>query len=378
MSQYKEFKELGTSTKTVMVYCNVSFNIETLFENLPITIVDVPLTKKKKLPDMKKVKAPKGTLISLRYMNKFRGINTKPNAPEKVSNYFLNQVTCILSLGDKNLHIMVFKDKFKIAGCKEQSQSIEAIQILWKLMNNVEDSTNVREKEYPSFIFDVVMTNVDFKLGLQIDRKKLNNLMNDQKYKDIVHMSRFETTGNTNVNIKLFCEKPKDFFYKCMIIKKDKIVFRKLSENIYAKNKNKKKYTTFLVFRSSKVIESGRYFESMKNGYDFFIDIIKDHKNDVEEKIKVLDNAYVHTENVQKQFQTFNFPELVKNIKQKKTLLSDYPLQLQTFVSKLPKKCTSCNSLWWKSASLKNFDILCGECNESVTDLTDIKDLIAF
>lgn len=278
----KKFDDLSTSTKTIMVHTNINFDFKILFNELNITNIEVPLTKKKKLPDMKKIKAPHNTIISLRHGNNFRGIKT--NAKTNSQNYFLNQLSCILSLGDKLLHIMIFKDKLKIAGSKEDDHSIKAIELLWGHISKIKDSYKLIDNNKPTFIFDVVMNNVDFKLGFEIDRIKLNNLLNNEKYKDMIYMSRFETTGNTNVNIKMFSNKPEKHLYTRLILN-DTPVIDKVTENIYDSNKkNKNKYTTFLVFRSSKVIESGRFYNSMKDSYNFFINIINENKNLIKEQ----------------------------------------------------------------------------------------------
>lgn len=277
-----------------MAYSNVSFDIKTIYTKLPVLEVEVPLTKKKRIPDLKKVKAPYGSIISLRHGNDYRGIVTKPVLNTK--NFFLNQVSCVLSLtvtSIKNLHIMMFKDSLKIAGCKSTSQAIEAVELLWDAVKKIKDSYTITDNSPPTFIFDTVMTNVDFKLGFNIDRKKLNNLVNDKKYKHLIQGSRFETTGNTNVNIKLYSHQPDDFRYQCLTIDKTPIV-TSVPENKYAKKKQRKNTTTFLVFRSSKVIESGRFIENMRNGYDEFIKIISENRHLIEEKINKEDEEYVH------------------------------------------------------------------------------------
>lgn len=392
MERSKSFDDLGISTKTVMVYGNIEFDIEKLYNEMPITIVDVPLTKKKKLPDMKKVIAPYNTIISLRYKNEFRGIATKQiSKEEKSSNYFLNQVTCILSLGEKNLHIMVFKNKLKIAGSKETDQAFKAVELLWKHICKVKDGFKMKDKNPPKFIFDTVMTNVDFKLGFKIDRKKLNNLMNDYKYRNLVHMSRFETTGNTNVNIKMHCIIPENFKYDCMTIehgKKPK--FSKVPENLYddKKTKKKEKYTTFLVFRSSKVIESGRFYESMKNGYNYFIDIINQNKDSIEEKIKADGETYVHQEAIKsaqnvETLKRWNLPpqfelqNVIKNIQLQKKKISDYPVSLHKLIKSIPEKCPKCRSkLWWKETYMDDVMLICGKCNCNVmNDISEYVDI---
>ena len=262
-----DFDQLKTSTRTVMVYSNISFDLMKIFNNVHITPVDTPLTKKKKNVDKKRLIAPYGSIISIQKGNLFRGIdirkskkhwcaancgetvqrgkkivkiNTITEVPlliegtdiheikyycsqckkyytlkqlKKITN-FLNQVTIVLSIGSVILNIMMFKDNFKIAGCKEDNDAVEAAMILWQeYITRIHDGWTSRpqfEKEDPRFLFRLVMRNVDFKLGFFIDRKALNMLMNSEKYSDRVFMSQCETTGHTNVNIKCIPDNLKD------------------------------------------------------------------------------------------------------------------------------------------------------------------------
>ena len=68
------FDELSTSTATIMVYSNVTFDISALFHSIPITFINAPFTKKKKNIDKKKLKAPYGAIISLQHGVYVRGI----------------------------------------------------------------------------------------------------------------------------------------------------------------------------------------------------------------------------------------------------------------------------------------------------------------
>lgn len=296
--KYKKFEELGISTQTIMVYSNIQFNIPVLFKKLPITHVSVPLTKKRKLPDMKKVTAPFGCIISLRHKNAFRGIITKPDMlqSDQRGTYFLNQVTCVLSLGNKNLHIMIFNNKLKIVGNKDIDHAIRAVEILWSYIKQIKSSYTLADPDTaPNFVFDSVMTNVDFKLGFKIDRRELNNLMNSPEFSDFIHLSRFETTNSTNVNIKMYAQPPSNLSFRAIDIIGDKTIKKFVSKNPYEiKKEGKKKYTTFLVFRSSKVIESGRFEGSMKHSYEKFLNIIKNNRDKIEEKIQKTTIPYVH------------------------------------------------------------------------------------
>lgn len=341
-----KFEELKTSTRTVIVYFNLQLDLQKIFESIPITNITVPLTKKKKNVDKKKIIAPYGAVISLQNKNVIRGIDLRKNKKhwcpacqlvnvkegreikvntvveeihkmdnsdiqeikyfctkceayfslrqlKKITN-FLNQVTIVLSIGKIVLNIMMFKNNCKIAGCKDNNDAIEAISILWK--NFVYPSkgwTLLNGESEPKFVFSLVMRNVDFNLGFFIDRKELNRLMNDSKYSNIVYMSQHESTGHTNVNIKMYAKKPETFKYDCLVMKEGKEPnLIKIKHNPYkpgknesAKKRKKPKFTTAIVFSSSEIILSGRYEENMRDSYNFFVNTTFKNKELIEEKL---------------------------------------------------------------------------------------------
>lgn len=183
----------------------------------------------------------------------------KSYRPEEVKkiNHFLNQITIVLSIGKiPLLNIMLFKDSLKIAGCKDENDAAEGMLILWQdFISKIPDAWSLKKmtdplKDHsigggnePRFIFDIVMRNVDFKLGFVIDREKLNILMNQQKYIDIIYMSQYEPTNHTNVNIKMYSKQPINFKYYCLVIptKKNSPFFITIDDNCYKKLKKKKR-----------------------------------------------------------------------------------------------------------------------------------------
>ena len=52
-----EYEDLKTSTRTVMVYTNISFDLKKIFESVKVTDIEAPLTKKKKNVDKKRLVA---------------------------------------------------------------------------------------------------------------------------------------------------------------------------------------------------------------------------------------------------------------------------------------------------------------------------------
>ena len=304
-----------------MAYSNILLDVAKLFDKMKVhTVENPPLTKKKKLPNIKKVDAPYGAVISLRKTNKFRGLVTKvieDDVEDNCSKYFLNQITCIISLGAmKNINVFIFKTSFKIVGCKDTETAEEVIMLLWdEYIKPLRDCYQSMDNEPPNFTFETVMTNVDFSLGFMIDRKNLNTLLNSDKYTERIKASRFQTTDDTNVNVQFHTEKPKDYFYWRLVdvsdvksgTKKglkggkgsatdgeigwivDKVDDIKYSDK---KKKKKPKHTTFLVFQSSKIILSARYQQNMGKDYDYFLDIINNNRKSIEEKVDSKRDAF--------------------------------------------------------------------------------------
>lgn len=348
----KEFKDLSTSTSTIMIYTNVFYDTAKLFETLELTKINTPLTKKQKNVDKDKLEAPYGAIISVQSKTKIRGVNLKkkkkhwcticqpietrndkvykvltitehfeevldkkgrclniiyycskcqkhykPEEQKKIS-HFLNQITIVMSLGKKDrplLNIMLFKSSFKIAGCKNREDAIEAIMVLWQdyIVNKPKTWKLATGVTNPRFVFETVMRNVGFKLGFAIERPALNTLMNEEKYQDHVFMSQYEPSAHTNVNIKMFSEKPKNFRYDCLVIPLDtkrKPFFIYLTNIPYKVEKKKQKiqgkYTTFIVFSSSETILSGRYDQNMEEMYNFFVTAAFKNKKAIEENLQ--------------------------------------------------------------------------------------------
>jgi hypothetical protein len=241
-------------------------------------------------------------------------------------NHFLNQITIVVSTGKQPLlNVMMFRDNLKFAGCKEINDAVEGAMILWqdyifspKETSNwisyakgttfdpskKQGSSNTYGTDLwrlkkgatnPRFVFETVMKNVDFRIGWAIERPALNLLMNDEKYSNNIFMSQYESTGHTNVNIKMYSRKPKSFTYDCLIIPLDERCapkFIQLPDIPYKSDKKKKKdantdkYVTFIAFSSSEIILSGRYDKNMEEMYNFFVQTVFKNRKNIEEKLE--------------------------------------------------------------------------------------------
>ena len=363
------FEDLKTSTKTIMCYTNVQFDLRKVFSTIKVEEPTLSPSKKHKNIDKKNIRGVPGSIVSMHYQKYLRGVNLRKmkkyscprcktlNAKgklvktveaifvekdvegfdlpistlewycekcdrsyepqtigrKKIDN-FLNQTTLILFLKeDHYINIMLFKNSLKIAGCKNNGDAITAVATLWSRLTP--DSYNVSLcLERPIFIFEVVMRNVGFNLGFGINRTLLNLLMNETQFSDKIALSQFEPTGQTNVNIKMFTSKPKNFTYDCLVYplfekilaeekttcnpsvcpclllddpsKKDPYIIQ-VDKLFFKKAKDKpEKHMTFIVFSSSQTILSGKYDSNVKEQYQFFIETLLKYKDRIIERLE--------------------------------------------------------------------------------------------
>ena len=331
------FKDLDLSTCTVMAYTDMTFDLETIFNGIEIYDIDPPLTKKKKNVNKKEISAPYGAIVSIRKGIEFKGINlwkdkkfwcsktcqlyetggkiggtkkvlsveTKVKKKGGINKFlyycseckqyysikelqkivtFLNQITLLISIGSKMINVMIFKGDLKMAGCKSVNDAIEVVRIIWEeYIYPIKGSWSGKKQ---NFLFDVVMKNKGFHFGFNIDREKLNFLMNDESLKDKIYMSQYEPTSRPSVKIIMYAKDDGTMcnclVYKCRGEKKCPTPYLKKKKNNY--KKTKQSYVTFIVYNSSQTISSGRY-KDMETIYDFFISTVMKNRKKLEQII---------------------------------------------------------------------------------------------
>lgn len=218
---------------------------------------------------------------------------------------FLNQVTIVVSIADMMVNVMMFGSICKVAGNKSFNDAVETIMILWEEYISPDKELWSINPTYRDvhFLFDTVMVNVDFAMGFPIDKCKLNSFMQREELKDNVYISQYEPTSSTHVNIKMHSPKPQNFRFNVLVYEQTPTKVKSLPspyfaisyKKLYSKKKPKTdKYTTFIVFSSSKIILTGRYAANMQKNYDFFLKIVHENKLEILEtiqrpKISILD-----------------------------------------------------------------------------------------
>jgi len=316
------FDGIPVSTKTFVVVTNLIFDIDKLFEYLPCmdyVLIPKKRGRKKKIePDDPNKNIPSGSIITLEYQNKIRGVDLKKKNNEKKNKekkkrgtYFRNSITIVMIIDNKKINFKVSRNgKFQMTGCKYDIQSEKCVKYIWGYINKSTGIYNIQENLVPNkqndniqkslkIIFIPAMRNIDFALNFFVDREKLDEYFNTSTN----YHSLLETSfGYTGVNIKIPIVKS---IYNLMLKKIEFVnndwldpVFvpyieylDMLSEKDASKKLKKQRYNTFLVFHSGKVIMSGMEETFMKDVYYEFLDIIRKSYHIIEEKLEEkLDN----------------------------------------------------------------------------------------
>ena len=269
----KPFQNLPISTQTVMAYVNCTFNIANIFDKLPIEDIGNK--------NIKSINGEHGKIYQLKRAGQVRGAPTKKG-------HFRNQITAYIYVLDKMVTVKIFPTgKFHLTGCKNlkhQQQAVVELMNLIRLIHTDDNPTFEMEDDQPlNIILEVVMVNVDFHLGFDVDQKKLDQLL-QQEANDFYTI--YETPVNTSVNIKLDYPDPIEKKFQQIIIQgptdKPKVTFTTTTECPKARIKDTRTHT-FLVFSSSKVIQSGRYYDSeMAPAYKKFHEFIRNNRKNIE------------------------------------------------------------------------------------------------
>jgi len=311
--KYPDLKDIPVSTKTFIVMTNITLDLRKLYDFLPLTdytVVPKKRGRKKKLTFIDPNKhVENGSIVTMKYENKFKGVDLKPRKShkKKKSKWFRNSFTVIMILDGKPVNFKICQNGvLQITGCKVDEHAEGCVKHIWKRICDQEGNIfNYNRGTTLEAIFIPAMRNVDFSLGFCIDREKLSQYMSTQTE----FHSLLETSfGYTGVNIKiplqndireLVLKKIKyagGFIPSDSVLNDDEYIETELSYGEYLtmlpekernKKLNKDRYTTFLVFQSGRTICSSVSQLFSENAYAYFIKIIKSCRHLIEEKLDV-------------------------------------------------------------------------------------------
>jgi len=296
---FPEFGDIKTSTKTYTANTNIKLNIEKIFDFLPITeyvLVVKKRGRKKKVDNINPNKdVPEGSIITIKYQDKIKGVELKPQKAKAKAKtkWFRNSITIIIVL-DKLINFkMCCNGTFQMTGCKNHQHAESCVKYIWKYIRNQPDLytfTNKNSGTELEVLFIPSMCNIDFSVGFIIDREKLNNYLcknNNFEYNNQNLHCLLETSfGYTGVNIKIPIKKPIEHLKIIKLVYSNQHGWQKynttyqeylklLTPKEQKQKLKSKKYNTFLVFHSGKVIMSGINQEYMIDIYYFFLEIIR-------------------------------------------------------------------------------------------------------
>ena len=298
---FPEFDDIKVSTKTFTATTNLNIEIKELFEKLPITPYTVIAKKrgrKKKTETIDPNKdIPFGSIITIKCEGELRGVELKPKKLKqgKKKKWFRNSITVVI-IFDKPINFKICRNgTFQMTGCKSHQHAEDCIKYIWKYMKDYTGIYEYKSGETLQCLFIPSMRNIDFSLGFLVDREKLNHYMSTQKE---FHCLLETSFGYTGVNIKI----PLDKDISLMDIKKltynheddswleEDTIYQEYLDLLSEKDREsklcEKRYNTFLVFHSGKIIHSGLTAEFMKDIYYYFLSIMRECYEKIEERLE--------------------------------------------------------------------------------------------
>ena len=169
------FDEIPVSTKTVIARTNATYNIQNLFDKLPVQpYVVIPKKrgsrKKAHIPTVDpNAHLPDGSIVTLKFFEATRGTDLKK---KKSTKYFRNALSVVMRVGGKLVNFKLSKNgKFQMTGVKTNSHAVDCVKYIWKYIMDTGDHTLYElNGEDLDVVVKVVMTNIDFSLGFAVHR----------------------------------------------------------------------------------------------------------------------------------------------------------------------------------------------------------------
>lgn len=298
--EFSNFDDIKVSTKTFTATTNLAIQIKELYEKLPITPYTV-ITKKRGRKKKEEKKDPNqdipfGSIITAKYEGELRGVELKPKKTKqgKKKKWFRNSIPIVIIL-DKPINFKICRNgTFQMTGCKSHNHAELCIKYTWQYMKDYTDIYTFTHNDTLETLFIPSMRNIDFSLGFLVDREKLNQYMSTQQK---FHCLLETSFGYTGVNIKI----PLDKDICLMDVKKltynnqddswteEWKTYKDYLNTLPEKDKETKlsetRYNTFLVFHSGKVIMSGLTSKFMEDVYYYFLQIMNDCYDLIEERL---------------------------------------------------------------------------------------------
>lgn len=310
---FPNFDDIKVSTKTFTATTNLNIQIQELFHKLPITNYTV-IPKKRGRKKKEEIHNPnknikQGSIVTVKYIRELRGVELKPKKDKvgKKKKWFRNSITVVIIL-DKPINFKVCRNgTFQMTGCKTNEHAELCVKYIWNYIKSYTDIYSFKHGNSLEAMFIPCMRNIDFDLGFLVDREKLNKYICIQQQ---FHCLLETSFGYTGVNIKI----PLTDDIEMMKVKKivydsgsgcsangindgwneNWVTYQEYLKMLSNKERDAKlnevRHNTFLVFHSGKVIMSGLTSEFMRDVYYYFLSIIREAFEHIEERLEPLNN----------------------------------------------------------------------------------------
>lgn len=303
------FEKLTYSTKTIIAVTNMKINLDLFYQYMPIIQYSFPKKKRGRkkegepttLGPNKLDYFPIGTVIALKNKKTIRGELPKKRQSASAT-FFRNSVTIQMKIDAHNKFVngkVCANGKFQITGCSHERYAYQFIYYLYEAMRATSAQigeeimtivkNHVFRSEHPTAIINVVMKNINFKIGFQINRERLDEYIRAQTD----YYSLFLSDLHTCVNIKMKAERHSEDQLDLVVMRgRDQYELSKIDFSVYSmhydhnKKNDKSKYHTFLVFYSGSVILSSSGPET-EMVYNRFMDIILSNQEVFREEAKL-------------------------------------------------------------------------------------------
>lgn len=285
-----DFSDIKVSTQTFIIHSNLdSVDLERLQE---VVNIHVPYEDLDDDDLDNGVEFPR--IITVSYKGKERGApKNRKRVKTSTGKNFLNCVSFTVQFEPKkNVNVKIFNNGvFQLTGCKCYEHAQRALIAVWTVMQETANvfqfkkGTPFSDSHMEAYVVSA-MRNVDFRLGFEVDREILgNHIMKNTSYKIvpiiqgfmgvqmavpidsvadmIVHKISFPSGGDEFIDEKITYSSFWDV---------------KPSEKVKAE---KKKCITIAIFQTGKVLISGIDEMYQKPVFDWFINEIKNIKDDV-------------------------------------------------------------------------------------------------
>ena len=287
---FKPFNELKVTTTTqIATFMNGSFDLDLIFQHIdPCQIVAPPVKSRFESTHYSGL-VPYGTILHVKFKHQEKGLKfkrkkkqTTNQIPSKRS-FFLNAVCFVIHL-DKMVNFKLTNRKFQITGCKTSEQAHELVKHMFGVFLTIHPHCIRCDGGPPMFVFNTVMTNIDFNLNFFVDRTNLDKLFSDEAS----FISLLENSfGHAGVNIK-YASPKKGKELTCITYEKSTSetnessnwktsqvewgdYLSKCTPKERENEQKKMKLHTFLVFHSGRGIHSGPSYSEMEHIYNLFM-----------------------------------------------------------------------------------------------------------